>query len=56
MQCKKDDIRKSILHEVRNSFLKKGFRNTSMHVIALESGTGLCNIYNYYSGKDEINK
>lgn len=54
MQCKKDDIRGAILKGVRKEFLKKGFRNASMRDIAAASCTGTGNIYNYFSGKDEI--
>lgn len=54
MQHPKDDIRKGILETARKAFMEKGFQKASMRDIAKASGVGLGNIYNYFSGKDEL--
>lgn len=54
MQIKKENIRQNILKIARREFIKKGFKKTSMRVIASKSEVGLSNIYNYFSSKDEI--
>lgn len=54
MQIQKKDIRKRILQKAERIFLKKGFSKTSMREIAEASDIGLSNIYNYFSGKDDI--
>ncbi len=54
MQTKKEDIKEMILEVARKSFLKKGYRKTSMRVIAKEANVTLSNIYNYFKNKDEI--
>lgn len=54
MQVKKDDIGQKIVKEAKKIFLRKGFSRTSMREIAVKSGVGLSNIYNYFANKDEI--
>jgi AcrR family transcriptional regulator len=54
MQTQKDDIRKNILAIARTEFIKKGFKDASMRMIAKKAGVGLSNIYNYFKNKDEI--
>lgn len=54
MQIKKDDIRQVILEVAKKSFLKNGFRKTSMRDIAKKAEVTLSNIYNYFKNKDEI--
>jgi AcrR family transcriptional regulator len=54
MQIAKENIRKLILSVAREEFLMKGFKGTSMRIIAKEADVSLSNIYNYYRSKDEI--
>lgn len=54
MQTKKESIRSEIVRVARREFLNKGFKETSMRVIAQEAGTSLSNIYNYYRSKDQL--
>lgn len=54
MQIKKDEVRLKILETATNEFLKKGYENTSMRVIAQKSHTTLGNIYHYYSNKEKL--
>lgn len=54
MQTLKDDIRNRILQTAEEHFLRKGFLKTSMREIADIVGIGVGNIYNYFSGKNEL--
>ncbi|HBS11416.1 MAG TPA: TetR/AcrR family transcriptional regulator, partial [Flavobacteriaceae bacterium] len=54
MQVKKDNIRNTILRVAKEEFFSKGYKNTSMRIIAKKTGVGLSNIYNYFKNKDEI--
>ena len=54
MQKLKDDIRKELLKSAKELFLRKGFQKTSMREIAEMAQIGLGNIYNYFSGKDDL--
>lgn len=54
MQTKKTDIRRVILRISRTELFEKGFKKTSMRIIAKKSEVGLSNIYNYFRNKDEI--
>jgi AcrR family transcriptional regulator len=54
MQIKKDDIYTSVLTIARQEFLEKGYKDTSMRIIAQKAGVGLSNIYNYFPSKDLI--
>lgn len=54
MQTAKEYTRKILLKTARETFLRKGFKATSMREISKLSGVGLSNIYNYYSCKDDL--
>jgi len=54
VQIQKTDIKNSILRVAGKEFLKRGFRNTNMRVIADQSGISLGNIYNYFPNKNAI--
>ena len=54
MQVKKDDVRSRILAEAQGEFMRCGFSGASMRRIASLAGVGVANVYNYFSGKDEI--
>ncbi len=54
MQKKKEDIYKSILIVAKKEFLTRGYKNTTMRIIAKQSDVGLSNIYNYFENKDSI--
>lgn len=54
MQRPKEEIRSRILDAARVCFLRQGYVRTSMRDIAEESAVGLGNIYNYFSGKDDL--
>lgn len=56
MQTRKADIRSEILKAARNKFLRKSYLKTSMREIAEEAHVSTANIYNYFSGKDDIFK
>lgn len=54
MQKLKNDIRRELLKSAEELFLRKGFQKTSMREIAETAQVGLGNIYNYFSGKDDL--
>lgn len=54
MQVPKEDIIKKILEVSKQEFVKNGFQQSSMRIIAKEAGVGLSNIYNYFKNKDQI--
>lgn len=54
MQIKKDEVRLKILEIATDEFMKKGYENASMRVIAQKSNTTLGNIYHYYSNKEKL--
>ncbi|MBB4035645.1 AcrR family transcriptional regulator [Dysgonomonas hofstadii] len=54
MRVLRDNIYRSILQAARNEFVKRGFKDASLRVIAKNAGVGLSNIYNYFRSKDEI--
>lgn len=54
MQIKKEEVRLKILETATNEFLKRGYENTSMRIIAQKSHTTLGNIYHYYSNKEKL--
>lgn len=56
MQTQKSDIKFRITDIARNEFFKNGYKGASMRDIAVKSGVGLSNIYNYFKNKDEIMK
>ena len=54
MQVLKEDIRGRILAVAKLQFGQKGYSKTSMREIAELAGVGVGNIYNYFTGKDEL--
>ena len=52
MQTKKEDIEQRIIEVATDEFMKKGYKNTSMRVIAYKANTSLGNIYHYFKNKD----
>ena len=54
MQVKKDDIQNKILTSAEKLFIKRGYENTSLKLIAEKSYISKSNIYRYYKSKDEI--
>lgn len=54
MQIKKADMKETILNTARDEFLKKGYDNASMRIIAKKAHTTLGNIYHYYPSKEAI--
>jgi len=49
-----ENRRHEIYHKVVNTFLKKGFQETSMQEIAEAAGLGKSTLYDYFKTKDEI--
>ena len=54
MQVKKDDIHNKILTVSERLFIKNGYENTSLKMIADKSYISKSNIYRYYKSKEEI--
>ncbi|MBO7451588.1 MAG: TetR/AcrR family transcriptional regulator [Clostridiales bacterium] len=54
MQCKKDEIRDKILNTSSRLFIKNGYENTSLQLIADKCYISKSNIYRYFSSKEEI--
>ena len=54
MQVKKDDIRANILVVSERLFIKRGYENTSLKMIAGNCNISKSNIYRYFSSKEEI--
>lgn len=54
MQIKKDDIQNKILSVAEKLFIKNGYDDTSLKMIADRSYISKSNIYRYYSSKEEI--
>lgn len=54
MQILKEELRESILQAAEYEFLKHGYKETSMRIIAKRAHTTLGNLYNYYEGKEAL--
>lgn len=54
MQIKKEDLRIMILETAKQEFIKKGYENSSMRVIAKKANTTLGNVYTYFPSKEGI--
>ena len=54
MQVKKDDIQNKILSVAERLFIKNGYENTSLKMIAERSYISKSNIYRYFNSKEEI--
>ena len=54
MQVQKDEIRNKILTVAEKMFIKEGYENTSLRMIADKCYISKSNIYRYYKSKEEI--
>lgn len=54
MQVKKNDIRNSILDAAERLFIRNGYENTSLNMIAVRCSISKSNIYRYFASKEEI--
>lgn len=54
MQTLKDQIHEKILQAAKEEFLANGFDAASMREIARGAGVSTSNVYNYFSGKEEL--
>ncbi len=54
MQVLKDSVRNKIISSAKRLFAKRGFKETSMRMIAKEAGITAGNIYRYFDTKDQI--
>ena len=54
MQVKKEDIRSNILTAAERLFIKRGYENTSLKMIAAKCNISKSNIYRYFYSKEEI--
>lgn len=52
MQVKKEEMRQTILEIAADEFIKRGYENTSMRVIAQKANTTIGNIYHYFPNKE----
>lgn len=54
MQIPKDEVRQQILEAAEKEFVKRGFKDASMRVIAKKAHTTIGNLYNYFENKEGI--
>lgn len=54
MQVKKAEMRTKIIEVATDEFLKRGYEDSSMRVIAKKSHTTLGNIYHYFPNKESL--
>lgn len=54
VQVKKEEMRQEILEAAADEFLKRGYENASIRVIAKKSHTTLGNIYHYFKNKEVL--
>ena len=54
MQVKKEDIRNNILIAAEHLFIKRGYEDTSLKMIAGKCNISKSNIYRYFGSKEEI--
>lgn len=54
MRVLKDDTYQSILQAARDEFIRNGYKDTTMRMIAKKAHVGVSNIYHYFKNKDEI--
>jgi AcrR family transcriptional regulator len=54
MQILKDDVREKITRAAIREFGEKGYRDSSMRVIAQNAGIVMGNIYRYFKSKEEL--
>ena len=54
MQYLKEEIRNRIISAALNEFMKRGYQDSSMRVIAKNAGVAIGNVYRYFKNKDEL--
>jgi AcrR family transcriptional regulator len=54
MRQKKDEIRKKILDVSKSEFLKNGFKDASLRLIAKNAGVTTGSVYTYFRNKNDI--
>lgn len=54
MQVLKDSVRDKIISSAKRLFAKRGYKETSMRMIAKDAGITAGNIYRYFDTKDQI--
>lgn len=54
VQALKEEIRDAIMKSAKREFLKNGFQDTSMRVIAKGAGMSVGNVYHYFRSKEEL--
>lgn len=54
MQRKKIDIKERLLETARQSFINKGFHETSLRFLANQSGISVGNFYTYFHSKEDL--
>ncbi len=54
VQVKKAEMRQTIIDVATDEFMKKGYENASLRVIAQKSHTTLGNIYHYFKSNRQI--
>ncbi|MGL5353195.1 MAG: TetR/AcrR family transcriptional regulator [Clostridium sp.] len=54
MKVKNLELKEIIIDVARDEFMKKGFKDSSMRVIAKKSNTTLGNLYNYFESKEKL--
>ncbi|MCU0078812.1 TetR/AcrR family transcriptional regulator [Extibacter muris] len=54
MQVKKEEIRQTIIDVATNEFMRMGYENVSMRVIAYKANTTIGNIYHYFKNKEVL--
>ncbi len=54
MQVIKEEIRRDIVGAAKREFLKRGYQNASMRVIAKRANTSIGNLYHYFPNKEAI--
>lgn len=54
MQYLKDDVKDNIIKAALEEFSEKGYRDSSMRVIARNAGIVMGNIYRYFENKEEL--
>lgn len=54
MQFKKAEMRQTIINIATDEFMKRGYENSSMRVIAQKAHTTLGNIYHYFQNKEVL--
>lgn len=54
MQVQKEELRQKLLEAAEDEFLKRGYEEASLRVIAKKANTTIGNIYHYFPNKEAI--